>query len=78
MELFLQERILPISLNKDLFLEYCELFKNESYEKIGLIYNMLNTFNKKVNQKYKIKIDREIEKYYHDTGIYLIANKKKN
>ena len=76
MELFLQERILPISLNKDLFLEYCELFKNESYEKIGLIYNMLNTFNKKVNQKYKIKIDREIEKYYHDTGIYLIANKK--
>ena len=75
-QLFSQERTLPVSLNKDLFLEYCELFKNESYEKIGLIYNMLNTFNKKVNQKHKIKIDREIEKYYHDTGIYLIANKK--
>ena len=75
-ELFVQERILPVSFNKDLFIEYCELFKNESFEKIGLIHNMLNTFNGKVGQKYKIKIDREMEKYCHDTGIHLIINKK--
>ena len=75
-ELFVQERILPARFNKDLFIEYCELFKNESFEKIGLIHNMLNTFNITVKEKFKIKIDREMEKYYHDTGIHLIINQK--
>ena len=37
---------------------------------------MLKYFNNKVSDKDKIKIDKEINKYYHDTGMFLITKKK--
>ena len=73
---FLSERILPIKINKDFFIEYCNLFLNEDYEKIEKVHSLLKNYNSRVNDKFKIKIDDEIDKYYHNTGMHLIRNKK--
>ena len=69
---FVRERNLPVYFDKDFFIEYCKLFLNESYEKIGIVHKMLKIFNINLHENSKIKIDKEINKYYHDTGIFLI------
>ena len=75
-DLFIKERNLPIYFGKEFYLEYCKLFLNENFENIELIHGMLKSYNIHVTDKYKIKIDNEINNYYHDTGIHLIINKK--
>ena len=66
----------PIQIDESFFLTYCKLFKNENYEKIYSIYKVLEYYNKIINKKNKIQIEQEIIKDYHDTGIFLIENKK--
>ena len=73
-DLFLQERALPVSIGKDFYLKYSGFFINKDFDKIELIHRMLNTYNIHVTDKFKIKIDEELDKYYHDTGMYLINN----
>ena len=72
---FLLERYLPINFDKNFYITYCKLFKNENYKKIYAIYEILGIQNKRVRREYKIKIENEIIQYYHDTGIYLIQQK---
>ena len=74
--LFLKERNMPIYMGKEFYIEYCKLFLNDDLEKIEKIHLMLMNYNKHVQEKSRIKIDKEIDQYYHDTGMYLINNKK--
>ncbi len=75
-DLFVEERIIPVYCSQNFYLEYCKLFLNEDFEKIKIVQSMLKYFNNKVSDKDKIKIDKEINKYYHDTGMFLITKKK--
>ena len=64
----------PIQFDKIFFFKYCELYKNNDYKKIYSLYKFLELYNKR--QKIKIKIEENIIKYYHETGIYLIKQKE--
>ena len=64
----------PIQFDKNFFFEYCEFYKNKDYKKIYSIYKFLELYNKR--QKIEIKIEEDIIKYYHETGIYLIKQKE--
>jgi hypothetical protein len=72
--LFRNERLLPVFFNKDFYFEYCKLYLNEDYQKIEIVHSMLECYNKFV--KSKMQIDNDLDKYYHDTGMFLMANKK--
>ena len=71
-----QEKRFIVRINADFFLQYCKLFLNVDYEKIDIIHAMLNRYNSNINKQYRIKIDDQIDNYYHDTGMYLISNQK--
>ena len=73
---FRNEGFLPISFNEDFYLEYCNLFKNENYKKIKAMYTLLRFHNKMVKREYRIQIGEQIIDYYHETGIFLIEQKK--
>ena len=75
-ELFLSERNLPIYFGKEFYIEYCKTFLNEDFDKIEKVRSMLKNYNIHVSDKFKIKIEKEIDQYYHDTGIFLINKKK--
>ena len=75
-DLFSKERYLPIHFGKEFYIEYCKIFLNENLENIEIIHSMLRNYNIHISEKFRIKIDKEIDQYYHDTGIYLIKNKK--
>ena len=68
--------ILPIHFKKDFFMEYCKTFMNEDLNKIKIIQELLSTYNKTVSGKSKLHIHEEINEYYHETGMFLINNKK--
>ena len=65
---------IPIRFDKNFFFKYCELYKNSDYKKIKSLYEFLDLYNKR--QKIKIKIEEDIIKCYHETGIYLIKQKE--
>jgi len=75
-DLFLQEKYLPIYIGPEFYIQYSKLFLYKDFEKIDLIHKMLNNFNNHVTDKFRIAIDDELDKYYHDTGMYLINNQK--
>ena len=67
-----KEQYCPVVLNKDFFIEYCKLFVNKDLEKINILIQILELYNKNLDDKFKIKIEEELNKYYFKTGIYLI------
>jgi len=75
-DLFIQEKYLPIYIGPEFYIQYSKLFLNINYEKIEIIHKMLNNFNNHVTDRFKIAIDEELNKYYHDTGMFLINNQK--
>ena len=75
-ENFRIEQFMPIVLDQNFYFTYCKLFENESYQKINSLKKMLNYYNMCVRHQFKILINNDICQYYHNTGIYLIKNKK--
>ena len=75
-DLFLQEKYMPIYIGKEFYIQYSKLFLYEDFEKIEIIHKMLNNFNNHVTDKFRIEIDEELNKYYHDTGMHLINKQK--
>ena len=75
-DLFIQEKYLPIYIGPEFYIQYSKLFLYKDFEKIELIHKMLNNFNNHVTDKFRIAIDDELDKYYHDTGMYLINKQK--
>ena len=73
---FRNEGFLPIKLDENFFLRYCELFNNEDYKKIESIYRIVEFHNKNVRKNSRIKIEDKIIEYYHNTGIHLIEKKQ--
>ena len=71
-----QERLFTAIINNDFFIQYCKFFSNEDYKKIEIIHTMLDKYNSILAEKSRLKIDNIIDKYFHDTGIYLISNQK--
>ena len=73
---FWKERLLPIDLTAEFFVEYCKLFLNEDLYKIKLIINNLKRLNKQLADKFQIKIESKLNSYYKQTAVYLINNQK--
>ena len=73
---FRNEGFLPITFNDDFYLKYCKLFKNKNYQKIKAMQTLLRFHNKMVKMEYRIQIEKELIDYYHETGMFLIEQKR--
>ena len=68
--------IMPIDIKKEFFIDYCKFFINDDVNKIKIIKDIFENYNKNLEYNLKLKIDKELNSYFYQTGIYLINNRK--
>ena len=68
---FEKEKNPLIAIKENFYIEYCKLFLNEDLNKLKIIINIFEETYKRLNKK---KLEEQLNKYYLETGIYLINN----
>ena len=74
MKLCKNEDYLPLTLSKEFYFDYCDIYHDDLKE-LGIIIDILDAYQKTMG-KIDENIENEVISYYYETGIYLIESGK--
>ena len=75
MKLYKNENYLPLTLSRDFFLDYCDIY-HDNLKELGIIIDILKEY--KTIMKVDENLENEVLSYYYECGIYLIESGKLN
>ena len=73
MKLYKNKYYLPLTLSRDFFLNYCDIY-HDDFKELGIIIDILQEY--KTMMKVDENLEKEILSYYYECGIYLIESGK--